>query len=74
MLSMSITFDQQVDARLVIDAGVEEHVLHHVLVERRPLQHVGQAAIAAPVIRHRAAAVRDDEAQRREIPEQIALR
>ena len=70
---MSITLDQQVDAGLVIDAGVEEHVLHHVLRERRPLEHVGQAAIAAPVIRHGAAAVRDDEAQRRKVLEQIAL-
>ena len=48
---MSITSKQQVDARLVIDAGVEEDVPHHVLRERRALQHVGQAAVAAPVVR-----------------------
>ena len=66
--------EQQVDARLVIDAGVEEHVLHQVLGQRRLLQHVGQAPVAAPVIGHGAAAVRDDEAAGREVLEQVALR
>ncbi len=37
------------------------------------LQHVGQAPVAAPVIGHRPAAVRDDEAQGGEVGEQVAL-
>jgi hypothetical protein len=65
--------EQQVDARLVIDAGVEEDVLHHVLGQRRPLAACRRAREAAPVIGHRAAAVRDDEAQRREVLEQVDL-
>ena len=57
---------------LVIDAGVEEDVVAQQLFERRPLHVLRETAIAAPVVGHRAAAMRDDEAQRREILEQIA--
>ena len=64
---------QQVDARLVIDAGVEEDVVHQMGRQVGLLQHVGQTAIAAPMIGHRAAAMRDDELEGREIPEQVAL-
>jgi len=65
--------EQQVDAGLVVDARVEEHVLHNVLAQRRPPQHVGEPAVAAPVIRDGAAAVRDNQAQAREVREQVAL-
>ena len=41
---------QQVDARLVIDAGVEEDVVEQVILEQRLLQLLGEAAVAAPVI------------------------
>ena len=58
---------------LVVDAGVEEDVAHHVLAQGRPLQHVGQPAVAAPVVRHGAAAVRDHEAQVGKSREQVAL-
>jgi hypothetical protein len=54
------TTAQQVDARLVVDARVEEHVVAHELVERRRFCPA-RAAVAAPVIRHRAAAVRNDQ-------------
>ena len=64
---------EQVDARLVIDAGVEEHVAHHMLCQRRTLQHVRQAAIAAPMIRNGSAAMGDYETQRRKVAEQIAF-
>ena len=63
---------QQVDAGLMIDAGVEPHVVLHHLVERRPLVVERQAAIAAPVERHRAAAMGDDQLQGGEILEQVA--
>src|SRR3954451_1168812 len=64
---------EQIDTRLMIDAGVEEHVTHYVLHQRRTLQHVGQSSIAAPVIGHRTATVRDDETQLRKVAEQIAF-
>src|SRR5205814_6854554 len=64
---------QKIDARLVIHARVEEHVLHHVFLERGALEHVGESAVATPVVGNRPAAMRNDEAQRREIPEQTAL-
>src|SRR3546814_5694406 len=55
---------QQVDAGLVIHAGVEEQVAGH---ERRrfpPLHVDGNAAIAAPVVGNSAAAMGDDEPER----------
>ena len=57
----------------MVDAGVEEHVVHDVIVEARLLQHVRQPAIAPPVERHGAAAMRDDEAQLGEARKQIAF-
>ena len=48
-------------------------LFEEVLGEERLLHLLGEAAIAAPVERHRAAAMRDDEFQRREILEQVAL-
>jgi hypothetical protein len=59
---------QQVDAGLVVDAGVEEDVVHQQGLDRRPVLPGRDAREPAPVIGHRAAAVRDDEAQRREPP------
>src|SRR5262249_28784323 len=41
---------EQVDARLMIDAGVEEHVLHHMFLERWALEHIRQAPVSTPVI------------------------
>src|SRR5581483_459822 len=64
---------QQLDARQVIHAGIEKDIVEQVLGKRRPLHILRQPAIAAPMIRHRAAAMRNDELQRREILEQIAL-
>src|SRR5687768_71823 len=66
-------FGHQLDARIVVDAGIEEHVAQQVILEQRPLHLLRQPAIAAPVERHRAAAMRDDETQAREIAEQVAL-
>src|SRR5215831_14711307 len=52
---------EQVDPRLVVDAGVEEHVVQQVLLQERLLQLLREPAETAPVVRHRAAAVRDHE-------------
>ena len=58
--------------RLVIDAGVEEDVVREsARASGGRFMSCAEPAVAAPVVRHRAAAVRDDEAQRREILEQI---
>ena len=43
------------------------------LLERGTLEHVGEPAVSAPVVGNGPAAVRNDEAQRGKIPEQIAL-
>jgi hypothetical protein len=64
---------EEVDPRLVVDAGIEVDIVHDMAGKRRLLEHVGQAPVASPVIGHRAAAVRDDEAQRREVLEEVAL-
>jgi len=52
--------EEQVDAGLVVHAGVEEDVAHHRFSQRGPPEHVGQSAEASPVIRDRATAVRDE--------------
>src|SRR4051812_24321555 len=51
---------EEIDARLVVDAGVEEDVLQQQLREGRTLHVLRQPAIAAPMIGHGAAAMRDD--------------
>ncbi len=56
----------------MINAGVEPDVVLHHLIERRPFVIDCQPPIATPVKGHRAAAVRDDQLQAREILEQIA--
>jgi len=63
---------EQVDAGLVVDAGVEEDVVHQVALDRRALLPGGDALETAPVVGDRAAAVRDHEPQRREPAEQVA--
>src|ERR1017187_3236891 len=55
----------------MIHAGVEIDILEQQLLERRSFEVLCQPAKTAPVERHRAAAVRNDEAQRRELLEQI---
>src|SRR4029434_6943998 len=64
---------QQLYARQVIDTGVEKNVVQHMLGERRSPHVLRETAITAPVIRNRAAAMRNDEPQRRKILEQIPL-
>src|SRR5688572_9555268 len=64
---------QQLDARIVVDAGIEEYVAQQVILEQRSLHLLRQPAISAPVERHRAAAMRNDEPQAREVAEQVAL-
>jgi acyl-CoA dehydrogenase len=63
---------QQVDAGLVVHAGVEEDVVHQQGLDRRAVLPGRDAEEPAPVVGHRAAAVRDHEAQRREPAEQVA--
>ena len=63
MLSAGTTFSSSSMPGLVIDAGVEEDVVANQLDERRPLHVLREPAVAPPVIRHGAAAVRNDEAQ-----------
>jgi len=62
---------QEVDAGLVVHAGVEEDVVAHDLGDLGPAVHEPDTAEAAPVIGHGSAAVRDDELQRREVLEEI---
>jgi hypothetical protein len=57
----------------VVDAGVEEDVLHDVLVQRRAAEPVGQAAEPPPVVGHRAAPVGDHQPEAREVTEEVAL-
>ena len=57
----------------MVDAGVEEHVVANQVAERRP-SVLREPAVAAPVIGHRAAAMGDDEAQRRKILKRSAVR
>src|SRR4051812_18735301 len=64
--------EQQVDSRLVVDAGVEKDILQQVLFQRRALHVLREAAVAAPVVGHGAAAVRDDQPELREVLEEIA--
>ena len=45
---------------MVVDAGVEIDVVEQQLAERRPLHVLGQAAVAAPVVRGGAAAMRHE--------------
>src|SRR3546814_10859910 len=52
---------QQIDARLVVHAGIEEQVAGHQRRRLLPLHVESDAAIAAPVIGNGAAAVRYDE-------------
>src|SRR3546814_2970283 len=52
---------QQIDARLVVHAGIEEQVAGHQRRRLLPLHVESDAAIAAPVIGNGAAAVRNDE-------------
>src|SRR3984893_5572594 len=56
---------QKVDARLVVNTGVEENIVQQVVFQQRLLQLLRQAAEAAPVIGHRAAAMRGQEPQGR---------
>src|SRR6516162_5132642 len=53
--------EQQLDSGLMVDAGVEEHVVQQ-LLERRPLHILREAAIAAPMVGHRAATMGNDHA------------
>src|SRR5215469_11143815 len=55
--------EQHLDPGLMVDAGVEEYVAQQ-LLERRPLHVLREAAVAAPMIGHRASAVGNDHAQR----------
>ena len=57
----------------MVNAGIEEHIAHNVLGQGRLVQHVGQTAITAPVIGHRATAVGDNKTQLGKVREQIGL-
>ena len=65
--------EQQVDAGLVVDAGVEEDVAQDVFFQRWLLHRHRQPPEAAPVVGHGAAAVRNDQPQGGEVGEQVAL-
>ncbi|MNI46312.1 hypothetical protein D3C73_1007690 [compost metagenome] len=66
--------EQEIDARLMIDAGIEKHVLHHMLAKRRALEHIRQPAVTSPVIRNSATTVRNYEAQIRKVLEQVTFK
>jgi hypothetical protein len=54
----------------MIDAGVEDDASEQMFGERRKLHVLRHAAIAAPMIGHRAAAMREDEFEAWEMLEQ----
>jgi hypothetical protein len=64
-------FGEQIDAGLMIDARIEIDVVLDNLIELRPAVVERDSAETAPVERHRTAAVRDDQFQRREVLEQV---
>lgn len=64
---------KQANAGEMVYARVEVHVAQQVLQQRGLAQILCESSIAAPMIRDRSPAVRNDEAQSWEIPEQIAL-
>src|SRR5882757_7855159 len=55
----------------MVHAGVEEDVVEESLSRRRLLQLLGEAAKSAPMVGHRAAAVRNNEAQLRKAAEDV---
>src|SRR5229473_4787392 len=55
----------------MVYASVEKQVAEQQFRERRPLQVLGEAAIAAPMIGNGSATVRNDETQIREVLEQV---
>ena len=65
--------EKQVDSRLMVNTSIEIHIVHHRFRKRGQLQHVRQSPETTPVIRNRAAAVRDDELQIGEIREDVRL-
>jgi hypothetical protein len=73
MLRVGMTSYRRSDAGLVVDAGVEVDVAQDVFLQWRFAECHRQSAEAPPVVRHRAAAVRNDEAQGGEVREQVAL-
>src|SRR5476649_2718902 len=62
---------EQIDARLVIDAGIEENVIEQVIFQQWLFQLLREPAEATPVIWHGAAAMRDHEAQGWKVAEQV---
>lgn len=56
---------------LMVYAGVEEDVLQQVLRQRRAVHALREPAVTAPVVGNGSPAVRQDEPQRGEIPEQV---
>ena len=62
---------EQIDAGLLIDARVEEDVVQQMVLQQRLFHLLRQAAEAAPMVGNCAASVRNDEAQRRKILEQV---
>src|SRR5204863_6483730 len=57
---------------IVIHAHVEEVIVTNQVDQSWPLHVLRESAIAPPVIRNGPSAVRNDEAQVREVPEQIS--
>src|SRR6476661_9329118 len=47
----------------MVDAGIEIDVLKQMLLQQRQAERLGQSTETAPVIRHRTAAMRNDELQ-----------
>src|SRR5690606_13065637 len=52
---------QQVDTFLVINTGVEEHVVHQQFIQRWQFQHVSQTTETAPVVRYGTATMGNNE-------------
>ena len=62
---------EQINARLVVDTGVKENIAQQMFFQQRLLEFLRQATETAPVVRHSAAAVRDQKLQSWKVFEQI---
>ena len=60
---------QELLAGQMVDAGIEKYVVQHEVGQETELGVLCQAAVAPPMVRHRAAAVRNDELDGRELLE-----
>jgi len=62
---------EQINARLMVDAGIKVNVIEQMVLEQRLFQLLRQASETTPVVRHCATAMGNEELQGWKILEQI---